>query len=84
LEPRVSAFLFSTAVIFFGGLPFALLVLQFRAAFSSSFTSAICLESNSFYFNPVQCLDGHIPALENYFVYSVLIPVIVHYFIFIV
>jgi hypothetical protein len=35
LEPRVSVFPFSTVVLFFGGLPFALLVLQFRAAFSS-------------------------------------------------
>ncbi len=79
LEPRVSVFLFSTAVLFFGGLPFALLVLQFRPAFSSLFSSVICRENNSFYFNPVQCLDGHIPTLVNYFVYSVLIPVIVHY-----
>jgi hypothetical protein len=76
LKPRVIIFLFSTAVLFFVGLPFALLMFQFRAAFSSPFTSVICRESNSVYFNPVQCLDGHIPALVNYFVYSVLIPVL--------
>jgi hypothetical protein len=81
LEPRVSIFLFSTAVLFFGRLPFALLVLQFSAAFSSLFTSVISRESNSFYFNPVQCLDSHTSTLVNYFVYSVLIPVIVHYLI---
>jgi hypothetical protein len=34
-EPRGSIFLFSTVVLFFGELPFAPLVLQFRAAFSS-------------------------------------------------
>jgi hypothetical protein len=37
-------------VLFFGGLPFALLVLQFRAAFSSPFTSVIRREINPFYF----------------------------------
>jgi hypothetical protein len=36
-EPKVSVFTFSTVVLFFGRLPFALLVLQFRAAFSSLF-----------------------------------------------
>jgi hypothetical protein len=37
LEPRVSVFPFFNRGAFFGGLPFALLVLQFRAALSSGF-----------------------------------------------
>jgi hypothetical protein len=37
LEPRVSVFSFFNQGSFFGGLPFALLVLQFRAALSSVF-----------------------------------------------
>jgi hypothetical protein len=37
LEPRVSVFPFFNRSAFFGALPFALLVLQFKAAFSSAF-----------------------------------------------
>jgi hypothetical protein len=37
LEPRVSVFPFFNHGAFFGGLPLALLVLQFRAALSSVF-----------------------------------------------
>jgi hypothetical protein len=64
---------------FFSGLPFALLVIQFRAALALLFPSATCREANSLDFNPVQRLDSHIPTLVNYFVYNILIPVIVHY-----
>jgi hypothetical protein len=35
LEPRVSVFPFLTVVLSFGGLPFAFLVIQLRAAFGS-------------------------------------------------
>jgi hypothetical protein len=39
LEPKVIVFSFFNLGAFFGGMPFALLVLQFRAALSSvSFT----------------------------------------------
>ncbi len=64
LEPRVSVFLFSTMVLFFGGLPFALLVLQFRAAFSSLLFKQYIVKVD-FYFNPVQCLDSHISTFSN-------------------
>jgi hypothetical protein len=37
LKPRVSVFSFFNLGAFLGGVPFALVVLQFRAAFSSVF-----------------------------------------------
>ncbi len=59
-----SVFLFSTVVLFFGGLPFAPLVLQFRAAFSSLLFQQYIVKVD-LYFNPVQCLDSHISTFSN-------------------
>ncbi len=47
-EPRVRDLSFQLWCFFFGGLPFALLVLQCRAAFSSLFFKYICHESSPF------------------------------------
>ncbi len=66
LEHRASVFLLSTAIAFPWQAALCSPSASVWSYFLLSFTSIICRESNSFYFNPVQCLDGHIPTLMNY------------------
>jgi hypothetical protein len=58
LEPRVSVFLFNHG-LFFGRLPFALLVLQFRASVSPEVVSAIFVfpshKNNAYKLRKVYC-----------------------------